>query len=216
MKILILGITGRTGSLVAAEAIRRGHEVIGIARESKSFIESKVKIAEGSPMDYNLVFSSMEGCDAVVSALNISRTSDNPWAKVRAPKDLMSKSISNAVSAMKEKSVRRIIVVSAAGVGSSKKEVPGFFHFLVKISNIRYAYQDHERQEKILTASGLDWTIIRPGMLNNKNTETEVIASINGIPKIKAGISRNGLAHFILNCIEKNEFIGQMPGISNK
>jgi len=33
MKILILGITGRTGSLVAEEAIKRGHKVVGIAHD---------------------------------------------------------------------------------------------------------------------------------------------------------------------------------------
>ncbi len=42
------------------------------------------------------------GCDAVINTLNVSRKSDNPWASLAAPKDLISKSASNALIAMKD------------------------------------------------------------------------------------------------------------------
>ena len=39
--------------------------------------------------------------------------------------------------------------MTALGVGDfSKKICPGFFRFLMRISNIKYSYADHERQER--------------------------------------------------------------------
>ena len=51
MKILILGITGRTGSLAAVEAIRRGHKVVGIARIPGKVTVTEAEIVSGTPYD---------------------------------------------------------------------------------------------------------------------------------------------------------------------
>jgi putative NADH-flavin reductase len=85
----------------------------------------------------------------------------------------------------------------------------------MKISNIKYSYIDHDRQEKILENSKLDWTVVRPVMLTDKDEELTVIHNIKGEPKIRSAISRNAVAHFILDCIEKGEFIRMKPGISS-
>ena len=214
MKILILGISGRTGRLVAYEAIRRGHQVVGIAR-NLSFIESKaIQLFQGSPYEYPIVLEAIKGCDAVISTLNISRKSDNPWAKLRTPKDLMSKSITNVLKGMGENRISRIVVMTAMGVGDSKKEMPGIFNFLVNISNMKYAYYDHNRQEEILESSFADWTIVRPVMLTNKNTDYNVIINRNGIPRLKSSINRNAVAHFILDCLEKKNHVKEKLGLS--
>lgn len=216
MKILVLGITGRTGKLIASEALKRGHEVVGIARNLTFVEKNGVTLFQGSPMDETIIFEAIKGCDAVVSTLNISRTSDNPWAKLRAPKDLMSISITNVLKAMIENGIKRIVIMTAMGVGDSKKEMPGIFNFLVKISNMKYAYSDHDRQEKLIESSTADWTIVRPVMLTNKNDDLDVLVNRNGIPRLKASISRNAVANFILDCIEKNIHLNEKIGVSGQ
>lgn len=216
MKILILGITGRTGRLVAEEAVTRGHEVVGIARNPAKIDLKGIKVIEGTPNEFETVRNSIAGCDAVVSTLNLFPQSEALFGKVRSSLDSMSVSIANTVRAMKENDIRRIVVMTALGVGDSVKEIPGFFAFIIKITNIKHAYADHDRQEKILESSGLDWTIVRPVSLNDKNDNLSILYSIKGVGKIKPSVSRNAVAHFMLDCIEKGQFIKQRPGLSNE
>ena len=93
MRILLLGGTGRTGRLILDEALARGHEVRALVREAARLGETSALPIEGNPYETGAIAGAIEGCDAVISALNVSRNSDSPLASLRAPKDLMSRSI---------------------------------------------------------------------------------------------------------------------------
>ena len=82
MKLLILGSTGRTGKLLTKLAIARDHQVTAMIRDKSQAILPKVKHLEGSLTNEQLLHEALQGADAVVVALNINRTSDNPFAKV--------------------------------------------------------------------------------------------------------------------------------------
>jgi putative NADH-flavin reductase len=215
MKILILGITGRTGTLAAAEAIKRGHKVAGIARDKRRVKVPGAEIVEGNAYDFETVNKAIEGCDCVISTLNIFPASQALFGKIKSPLDSMSVSIKNCVKAMDEKGIRRIVVMTANGVGDSFDDLPGFFKLMLKVTNIKYAYADHAVQEKVLENSSLDWTIVRPVGLTDKNENLAVLDSLAEGVKIKSMISRNAVAHFILDCIEKGQFIKKKPAISN-
>jgi uncharacterized protein len=69
MKIAIVGATGRAGSRIAAEAVRRGHEVTGIARRPVSTqAPPGVRLVAGDATQPASVAGSFRGQDAVVSA----------------------------------------------------------------------------------------------------------------------------------------------------
>jgi putative NADH-flavin reductase len=216
MKILVLGITGRTGSLVAEEAIKRGHKVVGIARDQSKVTVKDAEIFQGTPYDFNIVRKAITDCDAVISTLNVFPRSEGLFGKIKSPLDTMSVSMKNAVKAMKEKGIKRIVLMTALGVGDSAKEIPAFFSFIIRISNIRHAYADHDLQEQVLENSNLDWTVVRPVGLTDKNDNLSIMYNLKGVGKIKPQISRNAVAHFMLDCIEENKFIKQKPGISNE
>jgi putative NADH-flavin reductase len=216
MKILVLGISGRTGKLVAAEAIRRGHSVVGIARDRSKVNVEGTEIVIGTPYDSRTVEKAISGCDAVVSTLSAFPASQGLFSKIKSPLDFMSVSINNVIKAAENGGVKRVILMTALGVGDSYSEIPAFFKFFMKITNIRYAYVDHDRQEKMLENSKLDWTVVRPVMLTDKDDQMEVITNLKGTPKLNSGVSRSAVAHFILDCAEKGSFIRQKPGVSNK
>ena len=216
MKILILGISGRTGRLVAEEAIKRGHKVAGIVRNPGSLNVKGAEIIAGTPYDIETVRKAMEGCDAVISTLSLVSSSQGLFKKITTPLDSMSVSLGNTVTVMGENGIRRIVLMTAAGVGDTAHMLPAFFKFLIKISNIRFSYADHERQEKILASSDLDWTIVRPVGLNGKDNNLTTLTDTDGTGKLKSMISRNAVAHFILCCIENEMFIREKPAISNK
>ncbi len=216
MKIAILGISGRTGSLVAREALSRGWKVNGIARNRTKVSVADADITEGTPYDKETVRKALDGCDAVVSTLSLFPSTQGLFSGIKTPLDFMSVSIRNCVDVMKEKGIRRIVLMTALGVGDSFREIPLFFRILIKISNLRHSYRDHDRQEKVLEKSGLDWTVVRPVTLTDASDDISVIYKQTGDRKFGSSITRLAVANFILEAIEKGEFIRSKPGISNR
>jgi len=203
MNILLLGVTGRTGRLVAQLAHANEHTVTAIIRDKSNATIPGVKFIEGFLLDGELLNKALQGMDAVVVALNINRTSDNPFAKVTSPLTLISDSMKALIPAMEKNGVKRIITISASGVGDSWKDVPLIARWLIRYSNIWKAYEDHDRQEHILKKSQLEWTIVRPVMLNNKNTDSYKVSI--GKPK-GIVISRKGVAKFIIDALESGKY----------
>lgn len=218
MKILILGATGRTGKLLVEEAVTNGYDVNVLVRdEIKLTIRSAtIKIFEGSPADKSALAKAMQGCEAILSTLNISRKSDFPWAALRTPKDFLSATMKNIIELADQLKIKRLITVSAWGVGETKKDLPLWFRWLIDYSKISYAYHDHELQEDLLKKSALSWTAIRPTGLTNTLNNKQVQVSFNNSPIPHLTVSRRNVARFMLNVLKNDLFINQSPTVSEK
>ncbi|HET6704791.1 NAD(P)-dependent oxidoreductase [Amycolatopsis sp.] len=66
-KLVVFGATGYAGGKISAEALRRGHEVVGVARNAGSVPEG-VDAHEGSLHDEEFVAQVVKGADVVVVA----------------------------------------------------------------------------------------------------------------------------------------------------
>jgi uncharacterized protein YbjT (DUF2867 family) len=215
MKILLLGATGRTGKLVIEEAIRRGHNISAIARDPEKLKDYQIDITQGTSYDFKTVEKALSGCEAVINTLNISRKSDNPWAGLVSPRDLISKSATNCVSAMKKAGIKRFIALSTIGAGSSWKTTPTILKFIVSISNLKYAFGDHGKQEEILQNSSIEYTICRAPMLSTEINTKGSVAVKEGENPPKMVLSRNSAAEFFIKIIEKKEHIREIVNLSN-
>ena len=120
------------------------------------------------------------------------------------------------MKAMEKAGIKRIVVLSTIGAGRSWKTSPGVLKFLVTISNLRFAFTDHGRQEKILESSSMDYTICRAPMLSMVNNDTGAIASPEDVMPASRYLSRNSAAEFFLRIIENNEYIRQTISLSNR
>jgi uncharacterized protein YbjT (DUF2867 family) len=215
MKLLLLGATGRSGQHILQKALKDDHQVVAIVRDPATLAESGAELVQGSPYDYETVEKAADGCDAVICTLNVSRTSDSPWAKLRAPKDLISKSVENALRAMGHKNIKRIITLSVLGAGDSKKSMPVGFNFFISLTNLKYAFRDHERQEKILAGSDVNWTAIRLPMLTDAAGEAETLVNMGDGVKLKNKINRESVARFVLSILDEAKYYKKIVTISN-
>jgi putative NADH-flavin reductase len=206
MNILVLGATGRTGRLTVEAAIARGHHISAIVRDKSKINLPGVNCFEGSPTDEALIGKVIQGMDAVVVALSINRKSDSPFAKIISPLTIISDSVKALVSIMEKNNVKRVVSISASGVGDSWKDLPFVAKIFVGMTNIKLAYKDHDRHEQMLRNSKLDWTIVRPVMLNDKETDNYRVTS--GKPE-SSGISRKAVAKFIIDSIESGDHVKQ-------
>ncbi len=218
MKICLLGATGRTGKVVLSQALERGWEVNALVRDpQKVAIQSeRLHLITGTPSNREDLSKALTDCQAVINTLNISRKSDFPWARLRTPERFLSEVATHLIELLPQHKIERIVFTTAWGVGDSEKDIPGWFRLLIQRSNIGYAYADHERQEALFEASGLQWTAVRPVGLTNSHRSRDLIVSTNNSPKPTLMISRKRVAQFLLDCLAGATYIGEKPVVSEK
>lgn len=217
-KILLLGATGRTGQAVLEKALARGWQVNALVRnpDSLATVHPGLTVFKGTPLNGADVAKAIEGCDAVISTLNNNRASDNPFAKPVSPPTFMADSIRNTLTAMEANSIKRIVVLSAAGVGDSFMEQPWLFRLLIKKTNLGHTYRDHDAVDAMLRASGTDWTLPRPVMLGKTPGKAPIIVSYDKVPKPHFQITRDSVAQFIVDSVDNASLIRKAPTLSQK
>ena len=223
MKILILGATGRTGRHILETALIRKIEINCLVRSTKkikNFIPNdKLTVHLGSPDKMEDLEKAAEGCDTIISVLNISRKSDFPWSSLLTPKTFLSDVMKNIITMANadNSTINSVVTCSAWGVHETNQHIPWWFRLLIKFSNIRVAYKDHERQETLLSESkNIKWAIVRPvGLINRKKVKV-VSVSLDNKPKPGMTISRRELAQFMLDiAINDRDYWYQKPTISS-
>jgi len=157
MKLAITGASGKTGYRIAEEAISDGHQVRLIMR-SKSEVPNSIKGCEkyllsdtnGITLDYAL-----QGCDSLVIA-----TGARPSIDLTGPAKVDYLNIQKQVQSCKRQKLKRVILVSSLCAGKLIHPLNLFGLILIW----------KRLGEQSLQNSGLDWTIIRPGGLNENET----------------------------------------------
>jgi len=216
MKILILGATGRTGRLIVEEALKQGYDLNVLVRDKNkaSFSSKSIKVYQGTPTRRADLAAAMQGCDLIISALGIVRASDAPWSKLITAKNFISESIKNVIAEADQQNVKRLITVSAWGVGETKKEIPFWLRWLINYTNLGPVYEEHEKEEKLLANSNLNWTAVRPVALNDSEKTKTLKVSFNNFPKPSLQISRQSVAKFIVNIAKSDKYDMKSPTIS--
>lgn len=223
MKILILGATGRTGRHILETALIRKIEINCLVRSTKkikNFIPNdKLTVHIGSPDKMEDLKKAAEGCDTIISVLNISRKSDFPWSSLRTPKTFLSDVMKNIITIANadNSTINSVVTCSAWGVHETIQHIPWWFRILINYSNIGVAYKDHEKQETLLSESkNIKWAIVRPvGLINRKKLRT-VNVSLDNKPKPGMTISRRELAQFMLDiAINERDYWYKKPTISS-
>lgn len=219
MKILLLGATGRTGKLILQQALDKKHEVIALVRypNKVSVNGPNLTLFTGTPANSSELSRCFESgtFDAVINALNISRSSDFPWSSLRTPRNFLSQVMTDLLQLMNNHQVTRLVVISAWGVGESRKYLPAWFRWIVDHSNVGATYADHEAQEQLIAQSQLDWTIVRPVGLTNSTKPKPIKVCLESEQKLSLTISRRHVAQFVLEVAESGSYSKQRPGISN-
>jgi putative NADH-flavin reductase len=200
VKVVVFGSTGGTGREIVRQALKLGHEVTAFARHAQALgiAHEHLRLVEGDVLRPGSVDSAIEGQDVVLSALGTR--------SLFKPITLLSQSAEHIVGSMERHGVRRLIVETSLGVGDSRGQLGligtwiGVGIFLARI------YADKERQERIITGSQLDWTIVRPAMLTNGPHREIYRTWSSAAPKPSAShISRADVAHFMVSILGKTE-----------
>ncbi len=159
MKIVVFGATGNVGRRVVAEALRRGHEVVGVVRDPAAVAspDTRATLVEGDATDAASVGRVSMGADVVVSAI-----SPRPNARGLGAPSLVA--VARAlIAGLKHAGVRRLMIVGGAG---SLEASPG--HALVDLPDFPAAYKAESLEQRDALeyyrahARAIEWTYLSP------------------------------------------------------
>ena len=143
MKVAITGGTGFVGSHLAERLGNEGHELIIIGRKVPAQIAGQKVSTDLS--DLGVLTDAFRGCDAVAHCAGINREIGNQTYEAVHVKGTI-----NVVAAAKAAGVKRIVLMS----------------FLRARPDCRSPYHESKwRAEEIVRNSGLDYTIIKAGVV---------------------------------------------------
>ena len=208
MKVVVLGATGATGRLIVGKAVAKGHEVVALVRSREKAADlAGAEFVEGDARDPVALTRAIAGCDAVISSLG---TAMSPFREVT----LLSTATRALVGVMAEQNVRRLVCITGLGAGDSRGHGGFFFDWVFLPLMLRNVYEDKNRQEDAIRASALDWTIVRPTVLNDKPARGGIKA-LTDLSGVHGGtIARADVAEFVVEQLATDAWLRKAPLIS--
>jgi putative NADH-flavin reductase len=128
---------------------------------------------------------------------------------------LFSQSTRILVDAMKAAGLKRLIAVTGLGAGDSRGHGGLLYDAVVFPLLLKRVYDDKDVQEWIIRSSGLDWTIVRPGLLTNRRATGQYRVLTRPNDWRFGMISRADVADFLVRQIEDRALIGTAPLLIN-
>ena len=202
MRVVVFGATGKTGEQAWKLLLEAGHDVTVFGRSvERRYAEEPVAKVQGNVLDAPAVSKAVEAQDAVLVCLGPVSTKDQ---------STLSQGASNIASAMQAHGVRRVVFISAAGVGDSWKQIP-WYSKLVFRTMLRNILAEHAREEDIFASDALDWTAVRAAVLTNKPATGRIVASNTGPNKM---IPRADLAAFLVTELINQDYVNQAISVT--
>ncbi len=192
--VAVAGSTGRTGSLIVKELLQRGYRVRALTRSAQR--ASALKDAGADVLEADISSSAsleaaLDGAAYAVSALGSKKPMSGAENNI-----VDNLGIQNMVKAAKTKGLRQVVVISSIGTGDSKKAIPFLYRLLMGP-----VLKMKEKSEAFIRSHGVDYTILRPGGLSDKDLSGELAFGEGG--KISGLVSRKDVARACVDALEK-------------
>ena len=154
--VLVAGATGRTGTEVVTELLADGYRVRAFVRDvdkARDKLGDGIEYAQGDVREIVTIEVALAGVDALISAIGAGRGDPS-----NGPEFVDYGGVRNLADAATAAGLRQVVLVSSMGVTQED-------HILNKMFNNVLSWKF--KGEDALRASGVPYTIVRPGGLTN-------------------------------------------------
>jgi putative NADH-flavin reductase len=206
MKIAILGASSPTGKLLIEKALEKRYEVTALVRDESrlGMTHPNLQVFCGDALKYEDVETVVSGSEVVLSTLG-------PRGK---PAVMAAESTKNIVRAMEKHRVKRLVLVSVAGIAVPQdKRGKSLIDALLRFF-LRAVFIDRENQLAFLNASTVDWVAVRVPRLTEE-AGTGSVKAFFGKPSPALKLTRADLADFMLEQLTSDQWLRQAPILSN-
>ena len=210
MNITIIGASAGLGLETVKRGLNRNHSITTLSRSEIDMEEKKsLNMIVGDATNKADLIKSIQNAEALIITLG---TSKNMKATT-----LFSDFAKLIVEINKENKIDiPVIFVTGFGAGESKNYVSWLVKVFLKYL-LKDVYTDKTKMEEIITNSDLNWTVVRPGRLLDKELtekyriENKLYKGIN-----IGGINRTDVADFLIKQAEKQTELKKHIAISEK
>ena len=206
MRVAVFGASGRVGVLVVQALRARGHEAVSVSRSAASSEQpGKYDSRVGDMTNPVFIQSVMADCDALIFCVGQRLKSEkNLFSKNLSPSDIRTQIMTAIMRVMGADSTKRFVYLSAFGVGADLKKHALFFRTVLRLSSLGASFEDHNQSEGMLRASRMNWTIVRPPGLTDKD-ETIPLIDAHGKWTSFMTVSRKSLAACLVQTLEDDK-----------
>ena len=217
MRIAVFGATGRTGHPLIEQAVERGHEVVAFVRDVTDLSSilrnnDRVSIVEGDAYTGEgvdrAIASDGDPVDAVVSVLG--QTSDGS-------DDLLTEAGRHMLSAMSQHGVERFVTLVGAGVRTEGESVSLGGRVMSAVLKLLAGsvLEDARTHVESIKRSDTRWTVVRGPRLTEDAHTGEFRHGTDLSLGMRDTAARANVAEFILNCLEDDLYVHEMPKITD-
>jgi putative NADH-flavin reductase len=208
-KVLVIGASRGIGLETVRTALRAGHSVRALARSATSMPIQNASLdkVSGDALDSETIRNALQDIEAVIQTLRVDISPRAVFERTR----LFSDSTRILVDAMKAAGVKRLITVTGLGAGDSRGHGGLLYDAIVFPLLLKRVYDDKDVQESIVRSSGLDWTIVRPGLLKDSPATCSYRVLAASRDWRFGTISRADIANFLVRQIDDRTLIGTTP-----
>jgi putative NADH-flavin reductase len=200
MKIALFGASGKTGHNVLEQALAAGHDVVALARAPLSTTHAKLQVKIGDVTAGRGVDDVVAGANAVIACLG---------ARTLKANTVRSDSANHIVAAMKKHGVKKLVWLSASGVGDSAsqaKTTSFVFGYIIMPLMLKANYADADVAERVIRESGLDFVVVRPVGLTDKPKQGGARAYSNTDRLPQSYITRADVAAFMIDAATSSTY----------
>ena len=207
--VLIIGASSGIGLETVRTALRAGHSVRALARSAAGIPieDANLDKVAGNALDADTIRSALQDIGVVIQTLGVDFSPRLIFEGTR----LFSDSTRILVDAMKAAGVKRLITVTGLGAGDSRGHGGLLYDAIVFPLLLKRVYDDKDVQEWIIRSSGLDWTIVRPGLLTNRPATGRYRVLTASKDWRFGAISRTDVADFLVRQVDDRALIGTTP-----
>lgn len=195
-RVLVVGATGGTGHEVVQQARAKGYAVRALVRDAdkaRALLGADVEFVVGDVRSGDTLERAVKGVDYVVSALG-SNSRKDPTNK---PEVIDYGAVRDLATAAAKAKVKQIVLVSSMGVTDPNAPLNKMFDNI-----LLWKFKG----EEAVRASGVPYTIVRPGGLSNDAGGQRQIKLMQGDPRGAGGrIPRADVAAICVNALGRRD-----------
>ncbi|MFJ9738602.1 SDR family oxidoreductase [Streptomyces sp. NPDC101166] len=197
MTVLVVGATGSVGRLVVAESIARGHTTRALVRDAaraESSLPAEAQTVVGDVTRPETLPAAVADTDAVVLTLGSDGSAHS------SPEDVDYAGVRNLLAAL-DGLTPRVVLMTAIGITS------------------RSSVYDHlldwkRRSERLVRASGLPYTIVRPGWFDMNSPGEHRLVFLQGDTRRSGtpsdgAVARDQIAQVLVQALTAPEATGK-------
>lgn len=195
--VLVFGGTGQLGAAVVRELVAAGHPVAVFARPT-----SDRRRLEG--LDVSYLTGDLLDAGQVMAAFRDRHfhTVVEASARGTAGDDFYPAAMANIIAGARAGGVRRIILHGSVGAGDNIRQFPQ-----ANFGRMRDTLAAKGRAEQLLIASGIDYTIIRNGILLSADLPATGTATLSSDQRLMRQIRRADLARLTVLCVGNPDYV---------